>query len=62
VVDRGVGSLVLVSFVTSTPILLALVFWCVWHARRTFTTTPDTRYEQPMSMPTGEVGSMQLRR
>jgi hypothetical protein len=59
---RGVGSLVVVSFLTSTPILLVLVFWCVWHARRTFTTIPEEGYQQPMSIPTGEAGSMQLRR
>jgi hypothetical protein len=32
----GVGSFVLVSFATGMPILIALVFWGVWHARRTF--------------------------
>ncbi len=56
----GVGSLVVVSFVTSTPVLLALVLWCVWHARRTFTT--EDRYQQPRSIPVTEAGSMQLRR
>jgi hypothetical protein len=59
---RGIGGLVVVSFLTSTPILLALVLWCVWHARRTFTETPEPSYQQPVSIPTGEVGSMQLRR
>jgi hypothetical protein len=33
----GVGGLVLVSFITSTPILLGLIVWSVWHARRAFT-------------------------
>jgi hypothetical protein len=33
----GVGSFVLVSVVTGAPILIALVFWGIWHARRTFT-------------------------
>jgi hypothetical protein len=33
----GVGSFVLVSVVTGAPILVALVFWGIWHARRTFT-------------------------
>jgi len=33
----GVGSFVLVSVVTGAPILVALVFWGLWHARRTFT-------------------------
>jgi intracellular septation protein A len=32
----GIGSFVLVSFVTGAPIFAALVFWGVWHARRTF--------------------------
>jgi hypothetical protein len=59
---KGVGGLVVVSFLTSTPILLALVLWCVWHARRTFTGPAEPAYQQPMSIPIGEVGSMQLRR
>jgi hypothetical protein len=33
----GVGSFVFVSVVTGTPILVALVLWGIWHARRTFT-------------------------
>jgi len=33
----GVGSFILVSAVTGAPILVALVFWGIWHARRTFT-------------------------
>ena len=33
----GVGSFVLVSLVTGPPILIAIVFWGIWHARRTFT-------------------------
>ena len=32
----GVGGFVVVSFVTGTPFLVALVLWGVWHARRTF--------------------------
>ena len=32
----GVGGLVAVSTVTSTPVLAALVLWGVWHARRVF--------------------------
>jgi len=60
--SRGIGALVVVSFLTSTPILLALVLWCVWHARRTFTVDPEERYQQPMSIPTADAGSMQLRR
>jgi hypothetical protein len=32
----GVGGFVLVSFVTGTPVLVALVLWGVWHARRVF--------------------------
>ncbi len=35
--STGVGGLLVVSTVTSTPILVALVLWGVWHARRTFT-------------------------
>lgn len=33
----GVGSFVLVSLVTGPPILIAILFWGIWHARRTFT-------------------------
>jgi hypothetical protein len=36
----GVGSFVVVSFVTGTPCFIALVFWGIWHARRTFSATP----------------------
>jgi hypothetical protein len=32
----GVGGFVLVSFMTGTPILLGLVVWGIWHARRVF--------------------------
>ena len=32
----GVGGFVVVSVVTGTPVLAALVFWGLWHARRTF--------------------------
>jgi hypothetical protein len=32
----GVGGFVVISFVTGTPVLAALVFWGLWHARRTF--------------------------
>jgi hypothetical protein len=34
----GVGSFVAVSLVTGTPVLIALVLWGVWHARRAFST------------------------
>jgi Protein of unknown function (DUF3159) len=32
----GIGSFVLVSVLTGVPLLIALVFWGIWHARRTF--------------------------
>ena len=32
----GAGSLLVVSFLTGTPILIALVMWGVWHARQAF--------------------------
>jgi Protein of unknown function (DUF3159) len=35
--SSGVGSFVAVSFLTGTPVLVALVLWGLWHARRTFT-------------------------
>jgi hypothetical protein len=34
--STGVGGLLVVSTVTSTPILVALVLWGVWHARKVF--------------------------
>jgi intracellular septation protein A len=34
--DAGIGSFVLVSLVTGAPLLVALVAWGIWHARRTF--------------------------
>jgi hypothetical protein len=37
----GVGSFVVVSFLTGTPFLIALVFWGIWHARRTFNAALD---------------------
>ena len=32
----GVGAFVLVSTLTGPPLMLALVFWGIWHARRSF--------------------------
>lgn len=32
----GVGSFVLVSLLTGPPVLVALVLWGIWHARRSF--------------------------
>jgi hypothetical protein len=32
----GVGAFVLASFVTGTPVIAALLFWGLWHARRSF--------------------------
>jgi hypothetical protein len=32
----GVGGMIVVSFLTGTPILIALVLWGVWHARHAF--------------------------
>jgi Protein of unknown function (DUF3159) len=32
----GVGSFVVVSLLTGAPIFVALVFWGIWHARRSF--------------------------
>ena len=33
----GVGGFIFVSVATGAPILVALIFWGIWHARRTFT-------------------------
>jgi Protein of unknown function (DUF3159) len=32
----GVGGMIVVSFVTGTPILIALALWGIWHARHAF--------------------------
>jgi intracellular septation protein A len=32
----GIGSFVVVSLLTGAPIFIALVFWGIWHARRSF--------------------------
>lgn len=37
--SSGVGAFVVVSFLTGTPILVVLVAWSLWHARRAFTAT-----------------------
>jgi hypothetical protein len=37
----GVGGLLVVSTATSTPILVGLVLWGVWHARKVFSTELD---------------------
>jgi hypothetical protein len=37
--SSGVGGFVVVSFLTGTPVIVALVFWSLWHARRAFGTT-----------------------
>ena len=34
----GVGGLLVVSTVTSTPVIIGLVLWGVWHARKVFVT------------------------
>jgi len=34
--SSGVGGFVVVSFLTGTPVIAALVFWSLWHARRAF--------------------------
>jgi hypothetical protein len=37
----GVGSFLLVSLLTGTPILVLLVLWGLWHARRAFSQLDD---------------------
>ena len=34
--ESGVGGFVVVSAVTGTPLLAALIVWGIWHAKRTF--------------------------
>jgi len=36
--SSGVGGFVVVSFLTGTPVLVVLIFWGLWHARRAFAT------------------------
>jgi hypothetical protein len=48
----GVGSFVLVSAVSGAPILFALVFWGLWHARRTFSRLVISSVPEP-SVPGG---------
>jgi hypothetical protein len=38
----GVGGFVAISFVTGVPVLAALVFWGLWHARRAFSDVAPT--------------------
>ena len=48
----GVGGFVLVSSVTGAPVFVGLVFWGVWHARRTFGAdeeSPTSRQSRPGS-------------
>jgi Protein of unknown function (DUF3159) len=35
--SSGVGGFVVISIATGTPLLAALMFWSLWHARRAFT-------------------------
>jgi hypothetical protein len=39
-VAGGIGGFVVVSFLTGTPLLIGLVLWGVWHARRVFSRAP----------------------
>jgi intracellular septation protein A len=42
--DSGVGGFVLVSTLTGPPVLVALVAWGVWHARRTFSRLDESTF------------------
>ncbi len=44
----GVGGFVLVSLLTGPPVLFALVFWGIWHARRSFLALEASRESGPM--------------
>lgn len=39
--DSGVGGFLLVSVLTGAPVLVVLVLWGIWHARRTFSRLDD---------------------
>ena len=43
----GVGGLLVVSTVTSTPILVGLVLWGVWHARKVFVAAASPHLVRP---------------
>jgi hypothetical protein len=45
----GVAGFVLVSFATGAPMLVALVLWGVWHARRAFAVADDEGHAVPSS-------------
>jgi hypothetical protein len=53
--SSGVGGFLVVSTLTGTPILVALVFWGLWHARRTFGAASGAS-EQPGGVEQVEVG------
>jgi len=40
----GIGSFVVVSLLTGAPIFAALVFWGIWHARRSFQKLADAGF------------------
>jgi intracellular septation protein A len=40
--ESGVTGFVVVSIVTGTPMLVALIGWGIWHARRTFSRLPSS--------------------
>ena len=45
----GVGGFLVVSTATSTPILIALVLWSVWHARKVFGAAASAGLVRPAS-------------
>jgi hypothetical protein len=45
--STGVGGLLVVSTLTSTPILVGLVLWGVWHARKVFGAAPPADLVRP---------------
>jgi intracellular septation protein A len=47
----GVGGFLLVSAVTGTPVLAALVLWGLWHARRTFGRLDDDDMSLVLNQP-----------
>ena len=49
--DSGVGGFVVVSAVTGTPVLIGLVGWGIWHARRTFSRLPNEPELTPAAAP-----------
>lgn len=56
--DSGVAGFVVVSAATGTPVLIGLIGWGIWHARRTFSRLPNESEQlRSARLPRGEAGA-----